>query len=180
MVAQWPDRVRDGGTIRTLHGFAQVHADPYCQPVEHGHMVNELRAWAGNRGFADLAVFLVRTASILVLAGIGSTFVAGCRAQSMVPVIESVTPSSGSAGGRPASATLTGSNFAPTGNTVLFGPVSIENLSSKDGETLRFAVPTSRPATGEVPPMVFPAGTYEIRVRTAAGTSNSVTFELGG
>lgn len=105
--------------------------------------------------------------------------VAGCQAQDLPPIIESVSPSSGAAGGQPASATLKGRNFAASGNTVQFGPVSVENLSSKDGETLRFAIPTSRPATGEVPPMIFPAGTYEIRVKTAAGTSNSVTFELG-
>lgn len=122
---------------------------------------------------------MMRAASVLALAGLGMTLVVGCRAQSLPPVIESISPSSGTAGGQPASATLKGRNFAPSGNTVLFGPVSVENLASTDGETLRFAVPTSRPATGEVPPMVFPAGTYEIRVKTASGTSNSVTFELG-
>lgn len=105
--------------------------------------------------------------------------VAGCRAQTLPPIIESVSPASGTAGGQPASATLKGRNFAPSGNTVQFGPVSVDNLASADGETLRFAIPTSRPAMGEVPPMVFPAGTYEIRVKTASGTSNSVTFELG-
>jgi hypothetical protein len=104
---------------------------------------------------------------------------AGCRAQNLAPIIESVSPSSGTAGGQPASATLKGRNFAPSGNTVQFGPVSVENLASQDGETLRFAIPTRLPVTGEAPPMIFPPGTYDIRVKTASGTSNSVTFELG-
>lgn len=118
-------------------------------------------------------------ASVLATAGLGLMLVAGCQAQSLAPVIERLSPNSGTLGSMPASATLTGRNFAPSGNTILFGPVTIENIASNDGKTLRFAVPTGRPSTGEVPPMLFPAGGYEVRVKTVAGTSNGVVFELG-
>jgi hypothetical protein len=74
--------------------------------------------------------------------------------------------------------TIHGSGFHPDGNVVLFAGAEIAELQSADGTSLRLVLPSSLPATGEVPPRMIGAGRYEIRVRTSTGTSNPMEFTL--
>jgi hypothetical protein len=98
---------------------------------------------------------------------------------SVVPVITDISPSSGPAGAAyPIRATLSGLGFAPTGNTVSFGPVQVPDLPSPDGRHIDFFVPKEAPSRGEVPPMVLSDGEYPVTVTTPAGTSRPVVFTL--
>jgi hypothetical protein len=74
--------------------------------------------------------------------------------------------------------TIHGSGFHSDGNEVLFAGVQIAQLTSGDGTSLHLVLPSALPATGEVPPRMIGAGTYEIRIRTSAGTSNPIAFIL--
>ena len=96
------------------------------------------------------------------------------------PVITRLEPSSGWAGtAYPIQVTIHGSGFMETGNVVVFGPVRIPDRASTDGGTrIVFSVPKERPSTGEVPPMVLPAGEYAVTLTTESGKSAPVTFTL--
>jgi hypothetical protein len=97
-----------------------------------------------------------------------------------MPHIDSLVPTRAKAAGVGALLPITihGSGFHPDGNVVLFAGAEIADLQSADGTSLRFALPSSLPATGEVPPRMIGAGRYEIRVRTSTGTSNPMEFTL--
>jgi hypothetical protein len=101
-------------------------------------------------------------------------------AGSTLPVIERVTPSTGPAGSAyPIEVEIVGRNFDDSLNTVTFGAVRLTRVrSDASGTRIVFQAPKSEPATGEVPPGPLLPGAYEIRVTTAAGTSNPVTFSL--
>jgi hypothetical protein len=76
---------------------------------------------------------------------------------------------------------LYGSGFSPAGNTVLFDAATLEGMLSESGGTIiRFVAPGKIPAHGTLPSRRVVAGTYSVRVRTAAGTSNAVTFTARG
>lgn len=96
------------------------------------------------------------------------------------PVVTLLEPSSGWAGtAYPYRVTIHGSGFMETGNVVVFGPVRIPDRASTNGGTrIVFSVPKERPSTGEVPPMVLPAGEYAVTVTTESGKSTPVTFTL--
>lgn len=98
----------------------------------------------------------------------------------MRPVITRLEPSSGWAGtAYPIRVTIHGSGFMETGNVVVFGPVRIPDRASTDGGTrVVFSIPKERPSTGEVPPMVLPAGEYAVTLTTESGKSAPVTFTL--
>ena len=98
----------------------------------------------------------------------------------MGPVITRLEPSSGWAGtAYPIQVTIHGTGFMKTGSVVVFGPVRIpDRASTNDGTRIVFSVPKERPSTGEVPPMVLPAGEYAVTVTTESGKSTPVTFTL--
>jgi len=95
------------------------------------------------------------------------------------PVISIITPTSGSIGDK---VTLTGTGFTTTGNNINFGGIvnAVVNLSSTDGKTLTFTVPSqlcNQLSGSAVCPPLKP-GTYDVWVTNANGRSNSVTFEV--
>jgi hypothetical protein len=73
---------------------------------------------------------------------------------------------------------IIGSGFRPEGNVVLLGDAAIGELASGDGQRLRLVLPESFPPVGEVPPRRLEPGTYDISVRTGAGSSNRMPFVL--
>lgn len=84
------------------------------------------------------------------------------------PVIETISPAQGSA---ETQVTLIGRWFTPTGSSVNFGgTVAATNLSSTDGTTLQFSVPTTSSC------QLFT--TCSVSVTNANGTSNTVGFLL--
>lgn len=100
-----------------------------------------------------------------------------------VPRIERLEPDSGRVGeAYPITARIVGGPFDAEGNVVRFDGRPVGTFESEDGETLEFPVPKTRPSTGEVPPMVLPAGRYEVTVETSAGVSEPAVFvlEVGG
>lgn len=72
-----------------------------------------------------------------------------------------------------------GSGFQGSGNVVLLAGTPIAELSSPAGHTLRLILPDHFPGQGEVAPRMITPGRYEIRIRTAAGTSNGRVFTVG-
>ena len=84
--------------------------------------------------------------------------------------------------------TITGSGFTPTGNKIMFGNLGSENnpsydLSSADGKTLVFNVPSSNYYACEAssppcypPNIITQPGTYTVSVINANGSSNSQNF----
>ena len=66
-------------------------------------------------------------------------------------------------------------------NTVLFGTVTLRQVRRVSPTTLRFTVPlddAQRVGRGEAPPLALSAGTYPVRIATARGTSNTLSFTL--
>jgi hypothetical protein len=111
------------------------------------------------------------------------------------PMVASLSPDSGPIGTR---VVVRGSGFSPSGNTISFAAVTLENpgdvpnepsvipdLPSVDG-TIAFNVLTvwrpacSYAAQGPCPFARMPttAGTYRVSVMNAAGTSSGVVFSV--
>lgn len=97
------------------------------------------------------------------------------------PTISNITPTSGSIG---TTITLTGSQFALTGNVVNFGNSYIPNISS-NGTTLSFTVPqfitqacnfANPPCPSVATPT--PLGAANVTVSNQNGTSNSLNFTV--
>lgn len=74
--------------------------------------------------------------------------------------------------------TILGANFDRVDNTVLFGPVSIGNLTSTDGTTLRFTVPSWRAPRAGGQTMSLVPDDYPVTVITTRGTSNVLRFRI--
>ena len=94
------------------------------------------------------------------------------------PTIVSISPDSGPGGTQ---VTIKGNHFTATGNTVMGEPgneIQIPNLVSPDGTTLTFSLN----ALGLFCPVGLTpcsaAGTYQLEVTNANGTSNSMPFIL--
>lgn len=84
-----------------------------------------------------------------------------------------LSPQSGAVG---TSVTVFGSGFSSTGNSVHFGNGVIGNLSSNDGYSVSFVVPSSLTGYGYQP---VGLGTYQVSVTNASGaTSNAVPFTI--
>jgi hypothetical protein len=123
-----------------------------------------------------------RSASILSLA-----FVAGaCGAfqrSSTTPEIEGLRPDSVFvAPGAVVEIVVHGHGFAPGTpgrNTVRFGAVKLTDVpASDDGREIRVIVPDRVPSGGEAAPLPLETGRYDIRVETAAGTSNAMVVRV--
>lgn len=108
-------------------------------------------------------------------------------AQLIKLTITSLQPTSGPVGAR---VTITGSGFTPTGNKVKFGNLGSQDnpsysLSSPDGKTLVFTVPSSNylscwystPAC-KAPAYSTPPGAYGVSVINANGASNEILFTV--
>lgn len=89
------------------------------------------------------------------------------------PSISYLTPQSGAIG---TSVTVFGTGFSTTGNTVRFGNGIITGLSSNDGRSLSFTVPSQLTGYGS---QAVGLGTYYVSVSNAAGyTSNTLPFTV--
>jgi hypothetical protein len=104
------------------------------------------------------------------------------------PTISSISPDTASVGTQ---VTITGTGFTPTGNSVFTGspnavtPMYVSNLDSANGATLTYSVsilPTNCPAQIYGQPsncaVANYAGTYQLFVSNANGTSNPVNFTI--
>ncbi|MDO8569539.1 MAG: IPT/TIG domain-containing protein [bacterium] len=98
------------------------------------------------------------------------------------PSITVLSPISGPVG---TAITITGTGFTSTGNTVNFGTGAIPDLTSSDGKTITFALPSYlNPACYySTPRCLMPAfsvsaGTYQVSVQNANGQSNQMPFSI--
>jgi hypothetical protein len=77
---------------------------------------------------------------------------------------------------------LNGSGFIPGPpgqNTVMFGNHAITDVpANSEGTQIRFVIPEALPSGGGAPPLPIDAGSYAIRVRTAAGESKAATLRV--
>jgi hypothetical protein len=118
------------------------------------------------------------------VATFGLVLAAACAAAGSAappePVIDRLEPDSGPAGtAYPIEVTIIGRDFADSANVVTFGPVRLADLPSREGGTrIVFFAPKEEPSRGEVPPAPLLPGPHDVRVTTAAGTSNAATFTL--
>jgi hypothetical protein len=124
--------------------------------------------------------FAVICAAALSLCQCASPVQRAASSAGARPEAIEITPASGPAGpSYPIQATIRGGNFAPAGNTVRFGPITILDLPSFDGGTrITFSVPKLVASAGEVAPLVLPPGDYRVTVTNAHGSSNALTFTL--
>lgn len=91
------------------------------------------------------------------------------------PHLDSIVPSHVHASpGVPMRVTIFGRGFTPTGNHVLVADQSVAIMDSPSGTSVAVVLSPWLPSHGEVPPRQLVPGSYPIRVRTAAGTSNAV------
>ena len=98
------------------------------------------------------------------------------------PAITKITPTSGPVG---TEVTVTGTGFAPRGNTVKFGSGYVKGLDSPDGTSLRFAIPDGLDLCSPDPggpclgayPAVRP-GDYAVAVIVNKEMGNAVTFTV--
>jgi hypothetical protein len=89
------------------------------------------------------------------------------------PTISYLSPNSGAVG---TSVTVYGSGFSSSGNTVRFGNGIISNLTSSDGRTVTFTVPSYLTGYGYQP---VGLGTYQVSVSNNTGVvSNAVPFTI--
>src|SRR3989338_5967607 len=96
-----------------------------------------------------------------------------CPPNRNAPFIMSLAPNSGTVG---TVVTVNGYGFSPTGNTVRFGGGVITGVSSYDGRTLSFTVPSQLSGGNS---QFVTVGTYNVSVSNFAGfTSNSVPFSV--
>ena len=107
---------------------------------------------------------------------------AACHARSAtVPLLTSLSPTQVSiAGGNAGTLTLKGRGFDSL-NTVHFGALRIPGVPRTSDSVMQFAVPTDDtflPNRGPSPVRALTAGSYDVRVETARGTSNALTVTL--
>ncbi len=101
----------------------------------------------------------------------GSTY---CPPNMNAPYITYLNPTSGPVG---TMVTVYGTGFSPTGNTVRFGGGVVTGVSSSDGRTLTFTVPSQLAGSSQL----VTAGTYNVSVSNFSGyTSNSIQFTVTG
>lgn len=112
------------------------------------------------------------------------TPLAACHARgAAVPVIASLTPDRADLSrGDLVDVVIAGTGFDSL-NTVHFGRVRLRQVPRQSSTSLRFMVPRDDeqvPDRGGAPVLPLPTGTYEVRVSTAHGTSNALSFALVG
>lgn len=91
------------------------------------------------------------------------------------PVVSALSPNAGAVG---TSVTVFGTSFSPRNNTVNFGTGVIAGLSSFDGNSLTFTVPSQLTGYGS---QTLTLGTYNVSVTNELGQrSNSLPFTVTG
>lgn len=87
--------------------------------------------------------------------------------------IQYLSPNSGAVG---STVTVYGTGFSTTGNTVRFGNGIITNLSSNDGRSVSFTIPTQLVGYNSQPVQI---GNYPVSVTNSSGfTSNEMMFSV--
>jgi hypothetical protein len=124
-----------------------------------------------------------RAASLLSLALVAGACGLFHRSNSAAPTIESLRPDSVVvAPGAVVEIVLQGRGFVPGKpgrNTVRFGTVRLTDVpASDDGRVIRLVVPDRIPSGGDAAPLPLETGRYDIRVETAAGTSNTMVVRV--
>ncbi|MDR3642771.1 MAG: hypothetical protein P4L74_04060 [Candidatus Doudnabacteria bacterium] len=101
---------------------------------------------------------------------------------SSIPTISTINPTSGPVG---AQVTISGSGFTSTGNNILMANnLAAGNVSSSDGKTLQFNIPSGMGAycpAGTACPQYYlnvGPGNYQVSVVNANGTSNTQPFTV--
>jgi hypothetical protein len=102
------------------------------------------------------------------------------RSATAPPVLRRLEPTTAVIStGEPVIVTARGCGFDKAGNIVMIGPARLTDVPSLDGGTrLRFAVPQTASARGEVAPMAMPLGTVQVTVSTSRGRSNALPLTL--
>ncbi len=138
------------------------------------YVVNS-RGTSGTLSFGVLASYgCLGQYSSYVYGSYGGSGYGYCPPTSQYPTITYVNPTSGSVG---TSVTVYGTGFSYSGNTVRFGSATIANISSYNGTSLTFTVPTY--LSGTYGSSVVTPGTYSISVSNSSGyTSNAVSFTV--
>jgi hypothetical protein len=118
-------------------------------------------------------------ATALLLASACSAF----RKNDGMPHIDRLAPDSVLvANGLVVEVVARGHGFAPGKpgmNTVSVGDVELTNVpASDDGTELRFVVPERGVTRGDAAPLPIDAGSYDVRIRTAAGVSNAMRLRI--
>ena len=99
-------------------------------------------------------------------------YTSGCS-NTGTPTLTYLSPQSGGAG---TSVTVFGSGFSSTGDSVRFGNGVITGLSSNDGQSISFVVPSQITGFGSQPLTI---GSYNVSVTNASGiTSNALPFNV--
>jgi hypothetical protein len=124
----------------------------------------------------------LRVSPALALMMVIAAPLAACHARSAtVPLLTSLSPTQVSiAGGNAGTLTLKGRGFDSL-NTVHFGALRIPGVPRTSDSVMQFAVPTDDtflPNRGPAPVRALNAGSYDVRVETARGTSNALTVTL--
>lgn len=74
---------------------------------------------------------------------------------------------------------LYGANLDATSNTVIIGAAVLTQVrSSASGTRITIAIPDAVPSGGEAPPTPWMSGRYPLSIRTAAGTSDTLTLVI--
>jgi len=113
---------------------------------------------------------------------IAASAVSACAsATAPTPTVARVAPASATVG---ATLTVTGAGFASTGNAIKIGGGYLLNLSSADGTSITFVLPSGLelcpPGTQVCSAgyMEIRPGTYDLAVVTSKNASNSVTLTV--
>jgi hypothetical protein len=117
----------------------------------------------------------------------GSSLVTRATARGLAPrcvgkqpaVFEVLPPGASADPGEPLDLRISGCGFDALHNTVRVGEITVRDIRSTEGGTrIRVVIPKEYRATGEVPPMVMGAGTYEVTVDNGRGRSNARRITL--
>jgi hypothetical protein len=94
-------------------------------------------------------------------------------------VFEVLPPGASADAGEPLDLRITGCGFDASHNTIRVGEITLRDIrSTEHGTRIRVVVPKEYRASGEAPPMVLGAGTYEVSVDNGRGKSNARRITL--
>lgn len=94
-------------------------------------------------------------------------------------VFEVLPPSASADPGEPLDLRITGCGFDAAHNTIRVGEITLRDIRSTErGTRIRVVVAKEYRATGEAPPMLMGAGTYEVSVDNGRGRSNARRITL--
>src|SRR5215472_14171688 len=129
---------------------------------------------------------MVKNGSLLVLSFSFLVSLLGCNSAppaspTIAPMLLRASPASAAVG---AQVMLAGENFTATANHLKIGAGYLHNLSSPDGKTIPFTVPSTvdvcapQQQVCALVLLVLSPGDYRVAVINDRGTSNEVTFTV--